>query len=129
MIETIELNNFKSHKNTNIEIGNLTVLCGSNGVGKSSFIQILLLLREAFIKDKSFEILDLKSNPIKIGTVSDAVYEFGEYDGFQVKLKFDNDLIRLCIDEERHKIYTWNPMKDFDNILVYSIDNVGIKVQ
>lgn len=93
MIKTIELNNFKSHKNTNIEIGNLTVLCGSNGVGKSSFIQILLLLREAFIKDKSFEILDLKSNPIKIGTVNDAVYEFGEYDGFQVKLKFDNDFV------------------------------------
>ena len=45
------------------------------------------------------------------------------------RLKFDNDLIKLCIDEERHKIYTWNPMKDFDNILVYSIDNIGIKVQ
>lgn len=93
MIKKIELNNFKSHKSTSIGIGNLTVLCGSNGVGKSSFIQILLLLREVFIKDKSFEILDLKSNPIKIGTVSDAVYEFGDYDGFQVKLEFENDFI------------------------------------
>lgn len=91
MIKTIELNNFKSHKNTNLDIGNLTVFCGANGVGKSSFIQILLLLREAFIKDKSFEILDLKSNPIKIGTVSDAVYEFGQFDGFQVKMEFCDD--------------------------------------
>jgi len=41
------------------------------------------------------------------------------------RLKFDNDLIKLCIDEERHKIYTWNPVEDFDNILVYSIENIG----
>jgi len=41
------------------------------------------------------------------------------------RLKFDNDLIKLCVDEERHKIYTWNPVEDFDNILVYSIENIG----
>ena len=88
MIKKIKLNNFKSHKETEIKIGNLTVLCGSNGAGKSSLIQILLLLREAFLKDKSFDILDLKSNPIKIGIVNDAVYQFGEYDGFKVFLEF-----------------------------------------
>ncbi len=40
------------------------------------------------------------------------------------RLKFDNDLIKLCIDKDRNKIYTWNPVEDFDNILVYSIENI-----
>jgi predicted ATPase len=90
MINNIRLINFKSHKDTEIEVENLTVLCGLNGVGKSSLIQILLLLRESYLKDRSFEILDLKSNPVKIGTANDAIYEFGEYDGFEVKLTIDN---------------------------------------
>ncbi|MBK8806980.1 MAG: DUF3696 domain-containing protein [Bacteroidales bacterium] len=88
MISKLDLINFKSHSNTIINLSNLTVLCGSNGVGKSSLIQVLLLLREAFLKDKSFDILDLKSNPVKIGTVNDAIYEFGEFDGFDIKITF-----------------------------------------
>jgi predicted ATPase len=95
MVSKIELVNFKSHKETKINLRNLTILCGSNGVGKSSLIQILLLLREAFLKDKSFDILDLKSNPIKIGTASDAIYEFAEFDGFKITLTFNE--IKTCI--------------------------------
>ena len=93
MIKKINLNNFKSHKQTEINLGNFTLLCGGNGVGKSSLIQILLLLREAYIKDRTFNILDLKSNPVKIGNVNDAIYEFGEYDGFQTILEFTEEII------------------------------------
>lgn len=91
MIRELKLVNFKSHKNSKIELNRLSILCGSNGVGKSSAIQILLLLREAFIKDKSFDILDLKSNPVKVGTANDAIYEFGEFDGIKIDLKFDEE--------------------------------------
>lgn len=123
MIKTIELDNFKSHKKTNIEIGNLTVLCGANGVGKSSFIQILLLLREAFIKDKSFDILDLKSNPIKIGTVKDAVYEFGEYDGFKVKLTFiDNFICDFFYEADSES----DKLKSFINLNLDKVENNNI---
>ena len=90
MINNIQIQNFKSHKNTNIKLDNLTVLCGVNGVGKSSAIQILLLLREAFVKDKSFDVLDLKSNSVKIGTVNDAIYEFSDTDSFQIDLRASN---------------------------------------
>ena len=89
MINNIALINFKSHKHTKITLGNLTVICGINGVGKSSLIQMLLLLRDAFLKDHSFDILDLQANAVKIGTVNDAIYEFGDYDGFEIRLKFN----------------------------------------
>ncbi len=39
MINSINIQNFKSHKNTSLDLKNLTVLCGNNGVGKSSAIQ------------------------------------------------------------------------------------------
>lgn len=91
MINSINIQNFKSHKNTSLNLNNLTVLCGNNGVGKSSAIQLFLLLREAFIKDKSFDILDLKSNPVKIGTPEDAIYQFSEKDSFQINLKISNN--------------------------------------
>ncbi len=86
MIEKIEIQNFKSHKITELQLGKLSVLCGINGVGKSSSIQLLLLLREAYLKDKSFDILDFQSNSVKIGTASDAIYEFSEFDGFGISL-------------------------------------------
>lgn len=86
MIDNIKIQSFKSHKNTEIELQHLTVLCGVNGVGKSSAIQVLLLLREAFIKDKSFDVLDLKCNSVKIGTVNDAIYEFSDSDSFEINL-------------------------------------------
>ncbi len=93
MIKEIEIKNFKSHNTTNLDICNLTVLCGGNGVGKSSVMQILLLLREAYIKDRSFDILDLKSNPVKIGTAKDALYEFNpNKDADEILVSFSSDI-------------------------------------
>lgn len=59
MLNTIELTNFKSHKNTQLSLGNLTLLCGENGVGKSSVIQSLLLLRQTYQKNRLHQGLDL----------------------------------------------------------------------
>jgi predicted ATPase len=92
MIRELEIKNFKSHRATKLDIRNLTVLCGGNGVGKSSIMQILLLLREAYIKDKSFDILDLKSNPVKIGTANDAIYEFNTDEKDAISVSFNTDI-------------------------------------
>jgi predicted ATPase len=92
MIRELEIKNFKSHRATKLDIRNLTVLCGGNGVGKSSIMQILLLLREAYIKDKDFEILDLKSNSVKIGTANDAIYEFNADEKDAITVTFNSDI-------------------------------------
>ncbi|KAA6334988.1 DNA replication and repair protein RecF [termite gut metagenome] len=78
MIHKIELNNFKSHKDTKLEFSNLTVLCGANSSGKSSVIQALLLLRESFFNKSQFDYLDLKTKPVSIGTIQDALYQFSD---------------------------------------------------
>ena len=109
MIKTINIQNFKSHKNTIINLKNLTVLCGNNGVGKSSAIQLFLLLREAYIKDRSFDILDLKSNPVKIGTPNDAIYQFSEKDSFEIDLITSNESSKFVYEanSENDKVKTF----------------------
>ncbi|MCE7060660.1 DUF3696 domain-containing protein [Dyadobacter sp. CY343] len=74
MIKSIEIKNFKSHKHTDLQLGNLSVLCGQNGVGKSSLIQSFLLLRQTESKNRLDTILDLNSPLCFIGKTKDALY-------------------------------------------------------
>ena len=73
MITEISINNFKSLKKIeNLEINMLTVFSGLNGLGKSSFIQILLLLRQSFKEESFSKGLFLKdSEGIGLGMVKD----------------------------------------------------------
>ena len=46
MIESVEFRNFKCFKSQSMRLGPLTLLTGLNGMGKSTVIQSLLLLRQ-----------------------------------------------------------------------------------
>jgi predicted ATPase len=50
MIQSLEANNFKGLTGINFRTGKLTLLTGTNSVGKSSVIQLLLLLRLASLR-------------------------------------------------------------------------------
>jgi len=116
MIRQFEIVNFKSHKNTKLDFSNLTVLCGANGSGKSSIIQALLLIRESSKANinESFEYLNLKTNPVIIGTAKDALYQFSEKDEISFKISADNgnmtlnfqikDLTKSLIEKSVHTI-------------------------
>ena len=49
MFQQIEVENFKSLKHVKYDCARLNLLTGLNGSGKSSFIQLLLFLRQAAI--------------------------------------------------------------------------------
>lgn len=109
MISNLKIKNFKSHKDTSFELKNLTILCGANAVGKSSAIQALLLLREAWLNKTDFQYLDLLSNPIKIGTAVDALYQFSE-----------NDIISfiLTANEQQNEFNFETEVNDFTKTLI-----------
>ena len=50
MIERYKIHNFKIHGDTDLSLSNLSILTGMNGMGKSSVIQSMLMLRESFLK-------------------------------------------------------------------------------
>lgn len=121
MIKHLKIKNFKSHKSTDLEFSNLNVFCGANGVGKSSAIHALLLLRESFLKNSNFEYLDLKSNPVTIGTAKDALYQYSETNiiafeiltslqnlVFSFEAKKDTDLEKTLIYKTQDFIQVFN---------------------
>ena len=74
MISNIYIKNFKAFKHADLNLSNLNVLAGSNGVGKSSFIQSLLLLRQSFnARMLPNNGLQLNGEYVQIGTGTDAL--------------------------------------------------------
>jgi predicted ATPase len=71
MLKTLNIENFKCFLNQDINFGKITVLAGANGVGKSTVVQSLLLLRRTFeeltkkqeilINDKQHSFLELNN--------------------------------------------------------------------
>lgn len=73
MIRTLEIVNFKSHLASKIRLGDLTVLTGVNGCGKTAVTQALLLLRQSFVNNRLMAGLDLNRPLCSIGTGQDAL--------------------------------------------------------
>ncbi len=84
MLTQIKLTNFKSHKETELGLKNLTLLTGPNGVGKSSTIQAILLLRQSYLKQRIHEGLDLNGNLCSLGKVEDVFYFYAESGEIQI---------------------------------------------
>jgi len=76
MLANIHLNNFKCFEDQDIPCAPLTFLSGKNGMGKSSVIQALLLLRQSHLRgflEKG--IVDLKGDLVDLGAGKDILYE------------------------------------------------------
>ncbi len=76
MIENIAIKNFKLLKDVSMKTKSLNLLMGLNGMGKSSFLQCLLLLKQSNNLYKRE--LELDGNFINIGKGKDAFYQFAE---------------------------------------------------
>lgn len=88
MIKQIGIRNFKSIKKADVQVTNLNLLMGLNGMGKSSFIQTLMLLMQS---DKLEErILDLNGILSQIGQGRDALYQFAEDENITFELTIGN---------------------------------------
>lgn len=72
MIERIIIENFKAHKKAVLELSGLNIIAGKNGMGKSSIIQSLLLLRQSYLAQKDIEGLLLNGDLVIIGNSQDA---------------------------------------------------------
>ncbi len=88
MIEKIKLSNFKCFRRLQLKCAPLTLLCGLNGMGKSSVIQALLVLRQSI---ESEDLLDgrlvLGGELADLGTGADVLFEDAQSDiiGFEIE--------------------------------------------
>ena len=91
MITKLQIKNFKSHAGTDLELSKLNILSGLNGMGKSSVIQALLLLRQTFQKGMLDKGLELKAELCSIGVAEDALYQSAADDSIEFTLDQEND--------------------------------------
>ena len=72
MITEITLENFKCYKKLDtIQLAKVNLLAGSNGRGKSSLLQALLLLAQSLDSEKSLNHLEMNGRFVELGTFAD----------------------------------------------------------
>ncbi len=89
MISKVRLENFKCFEKFSMDLKNVTVLTGINGMGKSTVMQALLLLHQSWLSDPDIGRLYIKGKYADLGTGIDILYEKAE-DDF-VKIGFEKD--------------------------------------
>ena len=75
MISRIDIKNFKSIKEAQLDLRPLTVLVGENSAGKSSVLQSLLLLAQITRGHTRPDIVALNGSDLKLGNFSDVIHE------------------------------------------------------
>ena len=93
MIKTIWMKNFKSFKSQKIELKPLTMLTGMNGMGKSTVLQALLLLRQSYQegmldRDQTAGLV-LNGKYVELGTGRDLLFTEAEEDEIEIGLTSD----------------------------------------
>jgi len=130
MITNFKIDNFKSHLHTDVALSNLNILAGVNGMGKSSFIQALLLLRQSYFKNKLSGLELLNADLCRIGNIQDAI----AYSANENSIKFDIDHsetngTKLCFefpftDVELSKTFiksgSLSPLSDIDQLSLFN---------
>ncbi len=89
MLESIHLKNFKCFQDETIPLRSLTILSGVNGMGKSTVIQSLLVLRQSIISRTIDNEGALLNGPlISLGITDDILYESAENsDQIEISIK------------------------------------------
>jgi predicted ATPase len=98
LIRKLRLQNFKRFNDLSLELGALTLLSGLNGMGKSSVLQAMLLLRQSYQQGQGESWasgLALNGDLVCIGTARDALYDAAQEDKIGFELHFDNNAIGI----------------------------------
>lgn len=95
MINSFHVKNFKSLKQVDVPMGRLNLFMGMNGMGKSSVIQSLLLLRQSFEnqpvffeQESNLSVLKINGELVRLGTASDILCQNADDDEISWKLMF-----------------------------------------
>jgi predicted ATPase len=90
MITNLNISNFKLHKKTKLDIKGLTILTGMNGMGKSTVIQSLILLRQSFMMNDLETGLNLKGDLCDAGISGELACQSSDEHILTIDLKFSN---------------------------------------
>ena len=88
MLKHVKLENFKCFEELHLSCAPLTLLCGLNGMGKSSVFQALLALRQS-VEEATFQVpheLVLRGAYADLGTKTDILYEDAQKEKIRIEV-------------------------------------------
>lgn len=105
MINYMQIENFKSIKKLALPLENLNLFFGMNGMGKSSVIQALLLLRQSFWENykAGLDCLYTNGEMIQLGTGKDIFCQNGVSDIIRFYVQFSDAVYDCCYKYEADK--------------------------
>ncbi|SCJ31513.1 Uncharacterized conserved protein [uncultured Eubacterium sp.] len=89
MINKIDVENFKCFHKFSLPMRNVNILSGINGMGKSTMIQSLLLLRQSMNNNDEIKGLRINGEYVSLGNGQDILYEKAEEE--QISLGYEED--------------------------------------
>lgn len=127
MIHSLRLKNFKPFKDQTLEFRGLTLLSGFNGMGKSSVLQSLLLLRQSYQQRVLQQgLLALNGDFVRIGTAQDALFDGAEEEfiSFELFVKLQEKIMwEWCFayDQKADVLRTQNVLiaPEIDNFCLF----------
>lgn len=115
MLNLLSLENFKSIKDQDFELTNLTLFSGFNGMGKSSALQSLLLLRQSYDKHLLPSIgLSLSGEFVNLGNGKDLLYAYAEDEYIKIETCWDDTQLVLNFDYDENS--DMQPLNDSSSI-------------
>lgn len=103
MINLLSLKNFKSIKDNDFELRELTIFSGFNGMGKSSALQSLLLLRQSFEQHMLPDIgISLAGEYVNIGIGKDVLYTNAEEEIVKIEANWDESFLNLHFEYDEN---------------------------
>lgn len=111
MIREISVKNFKCFEQISVDFKELNLFTGVNGMGKSTIIQAILLLRQTYEKYNSsdWNRIILNGHYINLGTTKDIAYWYRKEDDIQISVLEDeamwsctwnNETVNLLLSQE-----------------------------
>lgn len=114
MIKVVEIKNFKSIKNKRFNLKNLNLNLGLNGMGKSSFIQAILSIKQS--DSYSSGLLELNGKLVNIGTTKDALYQYAKKgENLSLGIQFDDNELHTMEFDYKIDAESFNSKNYFSN--------------
>ena len=118
MIEKLEINNFKSWEYANISFAKLTGFFGTNSSGKTSILQLLLLLKQTIESTDRAQTLEFGNNKtyVELGTYKDVVFNHNTSKDISFKLgwNLNGNLEIQNPEKRRNQILFKSDSMEFD---------------